>query len=460
MSETTIAALASPPGTGGISIVRMSGPQATAIATRLFRRSSGESLSAFQSHRLYYGHIADPDDGRIIDEVLLAVMKSPRTYTREDVVEIHSHGSPAAVQVILKSVLKNGAILAEPGEFTRRAFLNGRIDLTQAEAVMDLIHARSEQALSQFAVQLNGVLRTEVERLREGILSSLVRIEAEIEFPEDIEESIDLKDICEQLRRRIGEGIRLLLASFETGRLMRDGFSVAIVGRPNVGKSSLMNRLLCQERAIVTPFPGTTRDAIEGCIQLDGLPLTLWDTAGLRETDEPVEAIGVRKALERAEASDTLLFVMEAGRAFAEGDLAILNEIKDMSMIFVLNKIDLVQDPVETKPPPGWPVQPVIAISALSGQGLAELKAAIRLSARWDSLSGASHLVVNLRQKQLLESCLQSVYAAADCIANGETAELVTVHLRDGLSQLDAVLGVGVRTDVIGDIFGTFCIGK
>ena len=193
MSESTIAALASPPGIGGISIVRMSGPQATAIASRLFRRSSGESLSAFQSHRLYYGHIADPDDGRIIDEVLLAVMKSPRSYTREDVVEIHSHGSLAAVQVILKSVLKNGAILAEPGEFTRRAFLNGRIDLTQAEAVMDLIHARSELALSQFAIQLDGVLRAEVERLREGCLSFLARIEAEIEFPEDIEESIDLQ---------------------------------------------------------------------------------------------------------------------------------------------------------------------------------------------------------------------------------------------------------------------------
>lgn len=460
MSESTIAALASPPGTGGISIVRMSGPQATAIASLLFRRRSGERLSAFQSHRLYYGHIADPDDGRIIDEVLLAVMKSPRSYTREDVVEIHSHGSPAAVQVILKSVIKNGAILAEPGEFTRRAFLNGRIDLTQAEAVMDLIHARSEQALSQFAIQLNGVLRTEVERLREGILSCLVRIEAEIEFPEDIEESIDLKDICGQLRRRIGEGIRLLLASFETGCLMRDGLSVAIVGRPNVGKSSLMNRLLCQERAIVTPFPGTTRDAIEGCIQLDGLPLTLWDTAGLRQTDEPVEAIGVRKALERAAGSDILLFVMEANRAFTDGDRAICNDIRGKLLIFVLNKIDLAQGPIETQPPPGWPEQPVMAISALSGQGLSELKAVIRRSARWDSLSGPSQLVVNLRQKQLLESCLQSVYEAADCIANGGTAELVTVHLKDGLSQLDAVLGVGGRTDVIEDIFGRFCIGK
>jgi len=387
-------------------------------------------------------------------------MKSPRTYTREDVVEIHSHGSPAAVQVILKSVLRNGAVLAEPGEFTRRAFLNGRIDLTQAEAVMDLIHARSEQALSRFAIQLDGVLRAEVERLREGCLSCLARIEAEIEFPEEIEESIDLQEICEQLRHPIGEGIRMLLASFETGRLMRDGLSVAIVGRPNVGKSSLMNRLLGQERAIVTPFPGTTRDAIEGCIQLDGLPVTLWDTAGLRQTDEPVESIGVRKAMERAATADTLLFVMEANRAFADGDREILNDIKAMSMIFVLNKIDLVQDLTETKPPPGWPVQPVIAISALSGRGLSELKAAIRLFARWDSLSGAPHLVVNLRQKQLLESCLQSVYAAADCISNGGTSELVTVHLKEGLSQLDAVLGVGVRTDVIEDIFGRFCIGK
>ena len=241
---------------------------------------------------------------------------------------------------------------------------------------------------------------------------------------------------------------------------MRDGLSVAIVGRPNVGKSSLMNRLLCQERAIVTPFPGTTRDAIEGCIQLDGLPVTLWDTAGLRQTDEPVEAIGVRKALERAAGSDMLIFVMEANRAFTEGD----HDIQMISRPCRLSSFSTKSIWSQTQLRPSrrrvGRMQPVIAISALSGRGLSELKAAIRRSARWDSPPGASQLVVNLRQKQLLESCLQSVNAAADCIANGGTAELVTVHLKDGLSQLDAVLGVGVSTDVIEDIFGRFCIGK
>jgi tRNA modification GTPase len=460
MSESTIAALASPPGTGGISIVRMSGPQAIAIASRLFRRRSGKRYSAFKSHLLYYGNITDSQDGRVIDEVLLAVMKRPRTYTREDVVEIHSHGSPAAVQAIINSLLKCGAILAEPGEFTRRAFLNGRIDLTQAEAVMDLIHARSEQVLSRFATQLDGALRTEIERLREDCLSCLSRIEAEIEFPEDMDEVTDLNAMGEHLRNRTGAAISTLTASFEAGQLMRDGLNVTIVGRPNVGKSSLMNRLLRRERAIVTPYAGTTRDAIEGCIQIDGLPVTLWDTAGLRNTDEPVEAIGIRKTLERAAGSDLLLFVMEADQPFRDDDRGLLSDIRFMPMIYVLNKIDLVGAQNADRLPPDWPVHPVVTISALSGQGVTELTGLIRRSARWESLAEASQLVVNLRQKQLLDSCLQSLYRAADCIADRGTAELVAVHVKDGLSHLDEVLGVVVKTDVLEDIFRRFCIGK
>jgi tRNA modification GTPase len=460
MIESTIAALASPPGTGGISIVRMSGPQAIPIATRLFRRGSGDRLSAVESHRLYFGHITEAEEGRIIDEVLLAVMRSPRSYTREDVVEIQSHGSPAAVQAILKSVLNSGAVLAEPGEFTRRAFLNGRIDLTQAEAVMDLIHARSEQVLSRFASQMGGALRAEVERLRGECLTSLSRIEADIEFPEDIDEALDLHAIGSRLRRLTAEGIRQLTASYEAGRLARDGLSVAIVGRPNVGKSSLMNRLLGRDRAIVAPFPGTTRDAIDGFVQLDGLPITLWDTAGLRKTDDFVEAIGVHKSLERVAESDILLIVMEAHRAFGDDDREIIYEFKARPAIFVLNKVDLVKDHIEVSPPPGWPSHPVVAVSALDGQGLAELKEAIRHSARWDATFSASPLVVNLRQKLLLESCLQSVQAAADCIDNGGTAELVVAHLKDGLSRFDDVIGIGAGTDLLADVFGRFCIGK
>jgi tRNA modification GTPase len=460
MIESTIAALASPPGTGGISIVRMSGPQAIPIASRLFRRGSGGRLPAVESHRLYYGHITDPDDGRIIDEVLLAVMCSPRSYTREDVVEIQSHGSPVAVRAILKAILRGGAVLAEPGEFTRRAFLNGRIDLTQAEAVMDLILARSEQALSRFATQLDGALRAEVERLRGECLSCLARIEADIEFPEDIDEDLDLHGIGNRLRHQTAEEIRQLTASYEAGRLARDGLSVAIVGRPNVGKSSLMNRLLCQDRAIVTPFPGTTRDAVEGFVQLDGLPVTLWDTAGLRKTDDAVEAIGVHKTLERVATSDILLFVMEANRPFGDDDQEILDGTKARSTIFVLNKVDLVKGRFEACAPPGWPQQPVVAISALNGQGLAELKAAIRHASRWESTFSASPLLVNLRQKQLLDSCLRSVQAASDCIAGGGTAELVAAHLKEGLSRFDEVLGIGAGTDVLEDVFGRFCIGK
>ncbi len=387
-------------------------------------------------------------------------MRGPRSYTREDVVEIQSHGSPAAVQAILKLVLESGAVPAEPGEFTRRAFLNGRIDLTQAEAVMDLVNARSGQVLSRFAIQLGGALRTEVEQLRGECLSHLARIEADIEFPEDIDESLDLHCIGDRLRNDTAEKIRQLTASYDAGRLARDGLSVAIVGRPNVGKSSLMNRLLCQDRAIVTPLPGTTRDAIEGFVQLDGLPITLWDTAGLRKTGDFVEAIGIQKTLERVASSDILLFVMEAHRPFGDDDREIFNDIKARPTIFVLNKVDLVKDHVEGSPPSGWPPQPVVAISALNGQGLAELKTAIRHSACWDLVFSASPLVVNLRQKRLLESCLQSVQAAADCIAEGGTAELVAAHLKSGLSRLDDVIGIGADTDVLAEVFGRFCIGK
>jgi tRNA modification GTPase len=459
MNESTIAALATPPGTGGISIVRMSGPQAISIASRLFRHRSGQQ-SEFQSHRLYYGHLADPLNGNPIDEVLLAVMRSPRTYTREDVVEIHSHGSPAAVQAILQAVLQSGAVQAEPGEFTRRAFLNGRIDLTQAEAVMDLIHARSEQALSFFAAQMNGSLRKEIERLRDDCVAFLAHIEARIDFPDDMEEDLDLSRIGSGVRDRIAVPVRMLVQSFAAGCLMRDGLNVAIVGRPNVGKSSLMNRLMCRERAIVTPYPGTTRDAIEGRIELDGLAVTLWDTAGLRRTDEPIEAIGIEKTVECAANSNLLLFVMEAQEAFTADDRAILADLKAHPMIYVLNKVDLVQPPVAHDSPPDWPSHPAVLVSALSGLGLAELTATIRRSIGWDSQPATSRMVINLRQKALLESCLQAVLGASDQCMDDGPAELVSVHLKEALANLDAILGTRVPPDVLEHIFGRFCIGK
>jgi tRNA modification GTPase len=460
MRESTIAALASPPGTGGISIIRISGPRALDIAARLFRRRSGERLGTVQSHRLYYGHIAEPADGRILDEVLLAVMKRPQTYTREDVVEIHSHGSPAAVRAILQAVLQCGAEAAEPGEFTRRAFLNGRIDLTQAEAVMDLIEARSERALELFASQLDGSLRAEIEQVRGECLSALGRIEAEIDFPDDVE-PVDLGELGRELSGRTAASLRKLVCSFEAGRLWRDGLNVAIVGRPNVGKSSLMNRLLCRERAIVTPYPGTTRDAIEGWVQVDGLPVILWDTAGLRRTDEPVEAIGIRKSIERAATSDLLLFVMEADRPFADDDHVILTDIIDRPMIFVLNKVDLAPDAGSLgNPPSGWPACPSVAVSALTGEGLPDLSHAIRQRAGLNAAPDCSAVIVNLRQMRLLDSCLSSIEAAAACVCGGGTSELVAVHLKESLARLDEISGAGADTDVLDHIFGRFCIGK
>lgn len=459
MRESTIAALASPPGVGGISIIRISGPQSLPIAARIFR-ARRKTSGSLQPHRLTYGHIVDPTDGRIIDEVLLAIMPAPNTYTREDVAEIQSHGSPAAVRAILKLVLSNGAAPASPGEFTQRAFLNGRIDLTQAEAVMDLIEARSEPALARFAANVDGSLRREIERLRAECLAILGRIEAEIDFPDDVEEMRDGSLMARQLRERLSEPLRRLAMSFEDGRLLREGVNATIVGRPNVGKSSLMNRLLGRERSIVTPYPGTTRDAIDAGIQLDGLPVTLWDTAGVHRTQEPVEAIGIGRTLERAAAAELLLLVMEANRPFAEGDQDVLSQLQGRPIIYVINKIDLLPRVTAAGPPEAWPRGPTVPVSAKTGYGISGLESAIRELMQWGRDAEASSAAVNLRQRNWLVAGESAVNRAVESVTGGLTSELVAFHLRDCLSALDALTGEKAGGDVLEHIFGRFCIGK
>jgi tRNA modification GTPase len=459
MLESTIAALASPPGIGGISIIRLSGPNSIPIAARIFRPHGKPSGSPLP-HRLTYGHIVDPADGHTIDEVLLAIMPAPRSYTREDVVEIQSHGSPAAIHAILKLVIQSGATPAPPGEFTRRAFLNGRIDLTQAEAVMDLIEARSEMALARFAALADGSLRRDIAALREACLAMLGRIEAEIEFPDEIEETGDGSQLVRQLRERLADPLRRLSDSFEAGRLMREGLNVTLVGRPNVGKSSLMNRLLGRDRSIVTPYPGTTRDAIDACIQLDGLPVTLWDTAGLHRTQDPVEAVGISRALERAAAAELILLVMEAERPFAERDRHVLSELQGRPTVYVINKIDLLPQGMITLPPADWPAGSIVPVSARTGEGISALENAIRERVQGDLDFESSSAVVNLRQRNWLLAGGNAVDRAIESVAGGLTSEALAVHLRDCLAALDAVTGETAGSDVLEHIFGRFCIGK
>jgi tRNA modification GTPase len=470
MDDSTIAAVASPAGTGGISIIKISGPGSIPIAASIFQ--SGTKLSkgqptpaGFDSHRLYYGHIIDDQIGRSLDEVLVSVMRAPRSYTREDVVEINCHGGAAAVRAVLELVLRKGARLADPGEFTRRAFLNGRIDLTQAEAVIDVINARTDLSLAAASAQTSGILRREIENIRRFLIEWLARNEAAIDFPEeeDVAESlIDGRILSKSLREKAILPLEQFICNYYEGRLIREGLTVAIVGRPNVGKSSLMNRLLSYERAIVTPHPGTTRDAIEADLAIQGILISLWDTAGLHQSEDPIETIGIQKTNERLAQADLVLFVLEAHRPVTTDDYSIYQKIDSKPIVLVLNKIDLID---ESSPPnliPGdWVATARTPISALSGLGIESVREAIVTFARRDGAwETAPAVLPNLRQKNLLELCIRSAQAAAASLERNESPEIVDIHLRQALDKIDETLGLSARTEIIDSIFSRFCIGK
>ncbi len=469
MDDSTIAAVASPAGTGGISIIKVSGPSALAIATSIFQPAAKITKDqpnpvGLASHRLYYGHIFDEHSGRALDEVLLAVMKAPRSYTREDVVEINCHGGPGAVREVLALVLRKGARLADPGEFTRRAFLNGRIDLTQAEAVIDVINARTNQALEVAAAQISGVFRREIEGVRGFLIEVLVRNEAAIDFPEDedVKEDPDGYKMIQSLRNKAILPMAQLLRNYYEGRAIREGLTVAIVGRPNVGKSSLMNCLLSRERAIVTPYPGTTRDAIEDDLIIQGIVVSLWDTAGLHQSEDPVEAIGMQKTIERVAQADLILFVLEAHRPISKEDFAIYQKISSKPVTLVLNKIDLMEECLQPYIVPGdWVESPRMQVSALTGQGVEALQEAILKHARGDGcLETMPAIIPNMRQKALLEGCVQSSEAAVAGLENHDSPELVDIHIRQALDRIDEILGNSIKTEIIDGIFSRFCIGK
>jgi tRNA modification GTPase len=467
MDDSTIAAIASPAGRGGISIIKISGPQAAAIAAALFRpaaKQRPDKPAGFnpESHRIHYGRIVDALTGRVIDEVLLSIMRAPRSYTREDVVEISTHGSPVAVRAILEQVLRQGARLAEPGEFTRRAFLNGRIDLTQAEAVSDLIQARSDRAQAAAAAQLGGVLRREIESHRYRCVDLLSRIEAGIDFPEDVDEILDAQRFARELRQGVVAPVQGLVQNYVDGRVIREGLTVAIVGRPNVGKSSLMNRLLDRERAIVTPYPGTTRDAIEEALTIDGLAVNLWDTAGLHDSGDPLEVLGMQKAEEQSLRADLNLFVLEAHCPLSAADAIVFEKIRTRPVVIVFNKIDLLSGSGSPpRLPPDWPAAVQVPVSALSGQGMEQLREAIIETAAGDrALETEAAMIPNLRQKVLLERCSESAEAACAGLENGLATDLVAIHLADAVAALDEMLGSSARPDILEAIFSRFCIGK
>jgi tRNA modification GTPase len=459
MDSDTIAAVATPPGAGGIGVVKVSGPRAIPITIPLLHPP--RELSRLSSHRLYYGSIIDPETEKTLDEVLFTVMRAPHTYTREDVVEIQAHGSRCGLGAILEVVLKRGARLAEPGEFTKRAFLNGRIDLSQAEAVIEVINAHTEEGLELAARQLEGHLFEAIEAIRRPIETLLVEVEAAIDFPEDVEDIIRPELFAQGMTEDVVARLEALLEHYDEGHVYREGVAATIIGRPNVGKSSLMNRLLDKERAIVTAVPGTTRDFIEETVNIKGIPVRLIDTAGLHHTDNPLEAAGVEFTRKRLDEADLVLFMVDCSMPLSHEDVRIYDLVRKKKTILVINKIDLGDEGVV-----GRIVEPLqglswVQISALYNEGIEELKAAVlEQVAHATGPADLPSIVPNLRHKIALERALTASGDAVEGFKAGRPAELVAVDLKEALDALGEIIGVITTDEILDQIFSRFCIGK
>ncbi len=455
--DDTIAAISTPLGTGGIGIVRVSGPDAEAIARRVFRPD--RPFEAIVSHHLYHGDLIDLETGSAIDEVLAVLMRGPHSYTGQDIMEIHCHGGPAIVQMILVQTLRAGARPARAGEFTERAYLNGRLDLIQAEAVMDMIQARSERGLKQALSNLKGRLSREVQALRTLTLDLLALLEAAIDFPEE-DTALTRNELTDRIDR-IAEHIDALIATYREGKLCKDGMEVVIAGKTNVGKSSLLNRLLGEERAIVTPMAGTTRDFIAEAITVLGIVVRLTDTAGVREASDVIERKGIEKVWERIDRADAILLVLDGSAPVGDEDRDIMEKIAGHRIIVALNKSDLPAGVQEETIREFLPDADVIRISAKTGDGIDRLKACLHQAAATLTTDDPDHPVIsNLRHREALERARALLTAAHAHIREGVPPELAAVDLRDAFEALGELIGETTAEDVLERIFSTFCIGK
>lgn len=451
----TIAAVSTPVGEGGIAVIRISGPESLRILRSLFKRKND---GGFLSHRFYYGDIVSPDSGVVVDEAMCVFMRAPRSFTCEDVVEIQCHSGTLIMQQILALVLASGARLAEPGEFTRRAFLNGRIDLLQAEAVIDLIRGKTEASLAIARQQSDGVLSAALIEIRDLIRQALALTEAYIDFPD---EDMGETDLC-QFRSTLLAAVRqsdTLVASYEEGKVLRDGVSVLIAGKPNVGKSSLLNTLLKEKRAIVTSVPGTTRDLIEEVVNINGLPVKLLDTAGIRNPEDPVECEGVSRALQRIPTADLILYVLDSSRTFDSDDRLVADSLAGFNTLIVFNKADL---PLKLALPADLQNQPVASISTSTGEGIEDLKKLIAESFLHGKAldSRESTLLSKVRHRDVLHSVaciLRSLTDDSEKLVHGD---LVAIDLREALHLLGQITGETATDDILDLIFSQFCIGK
>ena len=457
--EETISAVCTALGEGAIGIIRVSGEKALAVGEQIFKAASGKMLAAYAPNTLVYGHVLDTE-GSVVDEVMAVYMKAPHSYTAEDVVEIQCHGGVRSLQKILTLSYAAGARPAEPGEFSKRAFLNGRIDLVQAEAVMDIIKSRSDAALKVAVRQQEGQLSKQVRGLRRELLDVIVNLEAVIDYPEDDIEEITFGNVLTEVNKTVG-GVKKLLENAHTGKILREGLKVAIIGKPNVGKSSFLNFLLKEDRAIVSEFAGTTRDVIEEQFLLGGVPLVLADTAGIRDTEDYVERIGVEKSRRILSEAELAIVVLDGSQPLADEDREILELVKGRRYVIIINKSDLGSADVKADLPEEFKKAPVIELSAKTGEGFEVFTEWLQKFVYGDDRHlGDGIYVQNARHERLLQNALASMNDALAAAEAHLPYDCIMIDLRNAAEYLGEITGDAVRDEIINEIFSKFCIGK
>lgn len=457
---STIAAISTAPAIGGIGIVRMSGKDCFEVLEKIFKPKNPETIENIAGYRIKYGTIVNPETNRVVDEVLVSYFKCPKSYTAENMCEINSHGGIVVLREILELCLKNGAELAKPGEFTERAFLNGRIDLTQAEAIVDIINAKSTREAQESANQLEGYLSRKINEIREKIMDIMVNIEANIDYPEYDVVEVSNKDAENKLKEIENELIKLS-KTFENGKILKEGVKIAIIGSPNAGKSSLLNSMLKEERAIVTDIAGTTRDIIEEQISIEGIPFKVIDTAGIRDAKDKIEQIGIEKSKKAANEADVILAVFDSSVLLNDEDREILNLLKHKKSIIVLNKTDLkqivnneckeIQD-VNTE---------VINISLKNNEGLERIYESLVKMFNLNQINLDNELTItNIRHQELINKAIESTRMALNDLNNSMPIDIISINIKEILEHLGEITGDNVSEDIIKNIFAKFCLGK
>ncbi len=455
---STIASISTAPGIGGIGIIRMSGEKSFEVLDKIFIAKNKQNIDEIKGYTIKYGNIVE--DGNVIDEVLVSYFKAPRSYTTENMCEINSHGGTVIVRKILELCLKNGAELAEPGEFTKRAFLNGRIDLAQAESVIDVINAKSDKEAKSGIKQLEGFLSKEIKEIKQEIMDVLVNIEVTIDYPEYDTPEVQQEELSKMLQS-VGQRLIKLEKSFDNGKIIKEGIKTAIIGKPNAGKSSLLNAILKEDRAIVTDIAGTTRDTIEEFVTINGIPLKLIDTAGIREASDKVEKIGVEKSIKLAEEADLVIAIFDSSKELTEEDIEILKLIENKKSIILLNKNDLNSVISENDEKLKKASKNILKISALNKTGIDELYEKISELFNLNEINLDNDiLITNVRHKNIISKSLENVKKANEALNMNMPIDIITIYIKEILEDLGEITGEVVTEDIINEIFSKFCLGK